>query len=116
MQMFFSNPLFIISGFTGLVFAISGIVSLKYPPKGINQLYGYRTKSSMKNIDRWNFAQKYSSIEAIKLGSILALSGLIGLFFNPAPIWAIIFSLVSLLLLVTLLFMRVERAIKKKFD
>ena len=32
-----------------------------FPPKKINFWYGYRTKKSMKNIENWNRAQKYST-------------------------------------------------------
>jgi uncharacterized membrane protein len=32
-----------------------------FPPKKINYLYGYRTSSSMKNIENWNLANKYSA-------------------------------------------------------
>ena len=32
----------------------------KYPPKKINDFYGYRTKRSMRNQDCWNFANRHS--------------------------------------------------------
>lgn len=36
-----------------------GRVFLKYPPKEINGIYGYRTAMSMKNKMTWEFAHKY---------------------------------------------------------
>ena len=54
------SPLFILSLLFGLIFIIMGIVQLIFPAKNINPLYGYSSKLSMKNIENWNFAQKYS--------------------------------------------------------
>jgi hypothetical protein len=65
----FENPLFIIPFLTGIIFSAAGSITLRFPPKKINSLYGYR--SSMKSIERWNFAQEYFSKEIIKLGVIL---------------------------------------------
>lgn len=36
-----------------------GFMWKKSPPKNINDLYGYRTTMSMKNVDTWNFAHRY---------------------------------------------------------
>lgn len=50
MTSIFENPLFLIPITSGPLFMIAGLVLLKFPPKKINSLYGYRTNSSMKNI------------------------------------------------------------------
>tara|TARA_B110000240_G_C13256690_1_gene349819 strand:- start:282 stop:626 length:345 start_codon:yes stop_codon:yes gene_type:complete len=39
----------------GLLFLLS-IIFWKFPPKKINNLYGYRTFKAMQNKDIWNFA------------------------------------------------------------
>lgn len=109
------NHLFIIPVGAGLIFAIGGFVMLKYPPKNINGLYGYRTSSSMKSKERWDFAQLYSSKEMIKLGLLLALSGMLGLVFKPEPETGMILGLGLMILVVIALIMRVEKAIKNKF-
>lgn len=36
-----------------------GKLFLKRPPGTINDMFGYRTKMSMKNKDTWDFAHKY---------------------------------------------------------
>ena len=112
----FENPLFLIPVSTGLIFIVTGYLMLKFPPKKINSLYGYRTRSSMKNKDRWGFAQKYSSIEMIKLGGLLALSGVIGFFYYPDEMMGMFLGLGLMILIVIILLLRVEKAIKKKFD
>jgi len=48
----FDNPLFLIPSTSGLIFILAGFIMLKFPPKKINSLYGYRTSSSMKNQER----------------------------------------------------------------
>ncbi|MDA0356796.1 MAG: SdpI family protein, partial [Bacteroidetes bacterium] len=62
MNLPFDNPLFLIPSTSGLIFMLAGFIMLKLPPKKINSLYGYRTRSSMKNQERWDFSQKYSAI------------------------------------------------------
>ncbi len=44
-----------------IVIAITGFYFKNNPPKKINRMMGYRTKSSMKSQDAWDFAQVYSS-------------------------------------------------------
>ena len=78
----FENPLMNITLLGGLIFIVFGLIMFKFPPKKINSLYGYRTNSSMKDQSRWDFAQKYSSKEIIKLGFVLMITSLIGLFTN----------------------------------
>ena len=109
------NPLFLVPTLTGLIFIIAGIIMVKYPPKKINGFYGYRTKSSMKNQKRWDFAQIYSAKEMMKLGSLLALCGLIGLKYDFGEIRGVILGIGLLLLMIIALLFRVESAIKNKF-
>ncbi len=45
----------------GVLLLIIGILFRIYPPTSINSLYGYRTKSSMRNEASWNLANAYSS-------------------------------------------------------
>jgi len=110
------NPLFLIPAMTGLIFVMAGIIMLKFPPKDINSLYGYRTKRSMQNKERWTFAQKYSAIEMTKLGGLLTLIGLIGFFFKPTGKTGMLMGLGLMIIMVIILFLRVENAIKKRFN
>lgn len=114
-MMAIENPLFIIPVSTGLIFIFVGFIMLKFPPKKINVLYGYRTSSSMKNQKRWNFSQIYSSKEMMRLGFLLFLSGLIGLIYHPNDKIATILGFGLMILMVIVLLIRVESAIKKRF-
>lgn len=51
---------------SGTIFILSGGL-LKFPPKDINGLIGYRTSMSMKNNDTWNESQKYDELSIIIL-------------------------------------------------
>src|SRR5690554_6492439 len=115
MNLPFNNPLFLIPSTSGLIFMLAGFIMLKFPPKKINSLYGYRTSSSMKNQERWDFSQKHSAIEMIKLAAILTLSSIIGLIYNPDGKLGMFLGLGLMILMVVLLLIRVEQAIKNKF-
>lgn len=41
------------------IFIFAGRMMWKHYPKEINDILGYRTKRSMKNIDTWKFAHEY---------------------------------------------------------
>lgn len=111
----FENPLINITLFGGFIFIVVGYVIFKFPPKKINSLYGYRTTSSMKNQNRWNFAQIYSSKEMIKLGFVLSISSTIGFITNFERLINMFIGLGLMISIVILLIFRVEKAIKTKF-
>lgn len=109
------NPLFNICFSVGLIFIAAGFVMFRFPPKKINSLYGYRTKSSMKNLERWNFAQKFSAKEMIKLGFFLMLTSLLALITNFNSTINLIIGLSLTLGGLIILFTKVEKAINIKF-
>lgn len=111
----FVNPLLLIPFSTGLVFTITGIILLRFPPKKINGFYGYRTFSSMKSQERWDFAQLYAAKELLKAGIVLAILGLIGCNFIPNKNNGIILGMGILIAIIFILIYRVESAIKNKF-
>lgn len=116
MNLPFDNPLFLIPLTSGLIFMLAGFIMLKFPPKKINSLYGYRTSSSMKNQERWDFSQKYSATEMIKLAAFLGLSSSIGLMYNPDGKLGMFLGLGLMILMVVLLLIRVEKAIKNNVN
>lgn len=109
------DSLLIVPLLCGGAFILAGLIMLIYPPKKINGLYGYRTPNSMKSQERWDFAQKYSSLELIKAGTILLLGSTFGVIFDFGDELAIIFGLCLMIAVIVVLFIRVEKAIKKHF-
>ena len=61
----------------GLVFLIVGSIQLYFPPKHINQFYGYRMPSAQKSQAAWDEANRYSAIYMIKCGFILIIAGFV---------------------------------------
>jgi uncharacterized membrane protein len=58
-----------------LLLSVIALVFKVFPPKKINYLYGYRTSSSMKNIENWHVANQYAStIMLISMLSLLLVS------------------------------------------
>lgn len=68
----------------------------------------------MKTKERWDFAQKYSSLELIKLGVILVVLGFVNIRIQNSENTGL-FVLITLIVAAIALLIRVEFAIKKKF-
>ena len=109
------NPLEGILVLTGGCFTLAGYITKRFPPKKINHLYGYRTRTSMQHQEAWDFAQKYSANEMMKLGTImLVLAGAIWLAdiqFKGDIVVAIALTVVFPLFM----FFQVEQELKKRF-
>lgn len=95
---------------------ITGFWFRLYPPKKINFFAGYRTKNSMKDQRRWNFAHYYLGKLFILLGVILFLLALLVSLFNASShnlnIIVVIFFIIGSFIII----FKTERAIIKKFD
>ncbi len=101
-------PLFLV----GLAFSIAAFITMKFPPKKINGIYGYRTARSMKSQENWDIAQRYSSRLMLKQGlGILAIAGLLNVLPLPEEVAAII-SVALLILSVIVLFVQTEKKLK----
>lgn len=61
----------------GLIIVIVGLVQKYYPPKRINDLYGYRSETAKQNQQTWNEANRYSANLMVKSGFIAVVTGLI---------------------------------------
>ncbi|MDX5474393.1 MAG: SdpI family protein [Bacillaceae bacterium] len=78
-----------------LIFLFAGIILFIFPPKNINPIYGYRTKTSMKNISNWNKANKYSSKLLIFFGILLLV---LSVFINKTIVIMILIAIVIALI------------------
>lgn len=99
----------------GLIFVITGLILYYFPPKKINYLYGYRTKNSMKNLERWTFAQRHSAKLMMYCGSILLITGIAGIILKLDDNLMKIVGLAELIILVAFLFIKTETDINRKF-
>lgn len=98
---------------------IIGLIFSKYPPKKINSFSGYRTTRSMKNIDTWNEANKYSSKLLLKLSLLLLAVTTFGIILagNSFDLMAVVIlsSVVLGVILVIVTIIKTESHLKKEF-
>lgn len=99
----------------GIVFMITAGIVYKFPPKKINYLYGYRTTASMKSQERWDFAQRYSSLKMFQAGVVMLLLSFFGLLLPFEENTKFVIGLLLALPSCIFMFFSTERAIKKKF-
>lgn len=107
--------LFFMPFLIGVIFVITALIMLRFPPKKINDLYGYRTGNSMKNQEVWNFSQKFSSIKMIQSGLFLVAISFLGMLFHPNETVQLIVGIGLSILVCVYLFFTTEKAIKKNF-
>ena len=100
---------------TGLIFFLIALVTYFYPPKDINSLYGYRTSSSMKNQEQWNYAQRFCTIRMIFGGLFLMVVSLLKLVLVFSVDMEITLSLILVIGVAAYLIVATELAIKKNF-
>ena len=101
--------------FASIIFLIAGFIMYVFPPKKINYLYGYRTNSSMKSNERWNFAQKYSSIQMMLSAVKLFVVSLILPWFNATFQTNIFLQIAIIVVVIGFMIYNVEKAIKDNF-
>ncbi|HEY0092123.1 MAG TPA: SdpI family protein [Flavobacterium sp.] len=97
------------------VFFVAGLVMWIFPPKKINVLYGYRTSSSMKSIERWDFAQKHSAKLLLICAFGLIVISAAGLLITPEWTYRKILEIIIVVLPCGYMFWSTEKAIRKNF-
>ena len=99
----------------GLIFLLAGWIQFRFPPKKINHLYGYRTSTSMRNLEGWAFAQRYSARRMIRLGTAVATLGSLAWLFDFQSVWAIWIALSVLIVSPLVMMLQIEMELKKRF-
>ncbi|MEN1786431.1 MAG: SdpI family protein [Bacteroidota bacterium] len=115
--MIFNFIIVFICSLTGIILLIGGFLFKKYPPKKINPWYGYRTKRSMKNQERWVFAQRTASKNHIKYSLIPLFSSFLGFLIEEKYVgWSFAIVTVSILSWAFLTIYKTEIQLKQRFD
>jgi uncharacterized membrane protein len=96
----------------GPLFVVISLLTLLFPPKKINGLYGYRTKRSMSNQKAWDAAQKISSQVMLLEGVIMSLFAGLGFLFSLTEGLEVGLSLTVLVSGIVFLFVYTEKKIK----
>lgn len=105
----------IIPFLVGIIFSVTALITLRFPPKKINYLYGYRTASSMKNQQVWDFSQRYSGIKMFQIGLALVVVSFVNTFLNLKESLQVGLGLTLVILPCIYLIFATEKAIKKNF-
>lgn len=98
----------------GLLFLLS-LIFYFFPPKKINNLYGYRTHKSMLNEDIWNFANGIFNKTLLAYGAGSFIVALLLAYLNPemmsswVPMGLLFFTVIVCIY-------KTEQEIKKYFD
>ena len=101
----------------GVGFLAVGIFLMKFPPKRINGLYGYRTSRSMQNHEAWNYSQRYSAKIMMVLGIVYSILSIVSLFTPKIDdMYSAIISIAIVLTGVFIMFYKTEKKLAKKFD
>lgn len=110
------NDLSIILILTGAIFILTGTAFKVFPHKNIGY-YGYKTISSMRNIETWRAANKYASGIMIFLGVVLVIiAAVVNYYF---PVMGVTSSLIGLgiIVLTSIIFVAfTENYLGKTFD
>lgn len=112
---YLSEKIMIIPFLIGIIFAITALITLRFPPKKINYLYGYRTIASMKNQQVWAFSQHYSGIKMLQIGLVLVTISFLNFFLDLEEDLQVGMGLSLVILACVYLFFTTEKAIKKNF-
>ncbi|MFA7325984.1 MAG: SdpI family protein [Candidatus Kapaibacterium sp.] len=110
------NPLLLIPILTGPVVIIIILITLKFPPKKINSLYGYRTKRSMASPEAWEFAQPYSGKMMLRYMVIYILTAAFSVPMKDIdPIIGVILSLIVMMVFMAIPIIKTEKELKVRF-
>ena len=97
-----------------LMLLISYIFAM-YPPKKINDLYGYRTKRSMRNQDCWDFANRHSISLMWKISLLTCMVQAIGVILLDEGVAILTATIVLVTTLIYSVYLT-EKALKNTFD
>jgi len=97
------------------VFLLCGLIMMRFPPKKINPLYGYRTQASMRSEEAWQFAQKLSARRFILLSLYSAVMAVLVWLAELKEPWVPLIMLSSLIGGFMYLFKTVEKKLAQRF-
>ena len=109
------NIMVLILTLGGLIFVVAGYIQHRFPPKKVNHLYGYRTSTSMKSQESWNFAQQYSAKKMMKIGAYIINLGLLSWVTDLQLPWSVEIAITIMIVGPLIMLFKVESQLKKRF-
>lgn len=98
---------------------IFGAVFMKFPPEDINNIYGYRTRRSMRDRQTWDFAQRYWGKSALYTGltgivpTVLCMLPCLGRSVDEVGIWGAVVCVAVAAAVIGVPVFLTERALKR---
>lgn len=114
MENFIAN-IFQISFFCGIIFLIAAGIMFFFPPKKINWFSGYRTVASMKSQERWDFAQRFSTLQMVKASVFMIVVSFTGFLFPENVVVRLIGSFIVVIAAVRYMIITTEKELKNRF-
>lgn len=111
----FNSEFFITLLATGLCVLVVGWFFLKYPPRKINGIYGYRSRRSKSSQEAWDFSQPISARLMMASGLLMTVISVIGCFMPLDTKIQLGAALIVLVAFVVLLYIRTEQELKRQF-
>mgnify|MGYP001562601787 FL=1 len=106
------NPILYVLTTNGLLFLVS-IIFWKFPPKKINNIYGYRTPRTMRNSEIWNFANSIFNRNLLIYSGISLMGNLLLASFSSKELtWQ---PMILVLLCVVVSIVKTERSLNDNF-
>ncbi|SEB06933.1 SdpI/YhfL protein family protein [Chitinophaga terrae (ex Kim and Jung 2007)] len=96
----------------GIIFLVVSLLQEKFPPKKINNVYGYRTKKSMSSEENWKIANSYSSKLVLNFSFILITLGGLSIFLLHNSLILSIVTVVSSAIAAILVIVLTEKKLK----
>ena len=99
----------------GPLMLLISYIFAKYPPKKINDLYGYRTQRSMRNQDCWDFANRHYIRLMWKISLITCVFQALGVILLNEEVALLTATIILVTTLIYSVYLT-EKALKKTFD
>ena len=99
----------------GPLMILISYIFAKYPPKKINDFYGYRTQRSMRNQDCWDFANRHSIRLMWKISLLTCVVQAIGVILLDEGVALLTATIVLVTTLIYSVYLT-EKALKNTFD
>lgn len=100
----------------GPVLLLIGFLYKTFPPKKVNDLYGYRTARSMKSQQAWDMSNKLSAQLLMGAGGLTCLAQVVFYFIGMAVEYYMLWSAGALVMFLLLSIPPVEMRLKRDFD
>lgn len=102
-----------------IIFIVAALILLRWPPRSVNHMYGYRTPAAMASQERWVFAQRHGAQSMLRAGVLMLILSWPSMRFldgiGEEPTLRILVETAVLIAACIGMFIRTERALKKRF-